>query len=136
MNGVGARNGSPDWTELPLNGMYGAIAGKSHRKQTATTTTNRSSDRSSLTGHGPGSRRHRAPYISAHRPSGNGHIRGGKSGGPGDASHELGEHDIPLGRTEPRIAGGHRQPGLGRFVTRVLGHGGDHLHLVRSEEHT
>jgi len=34
---TGPGNGSPECTEFPLNGMYGAIAGNSHRKQTTTT---------------------------------------------------------------------------------------------------
>src|ERR1035437_10463833 len=101
-------NGSPDWTELPLNGICGATAGNSHRKQTATTAITRTSDRRSLTGHGPGITRQRAPYISAHRPHRSSHIRRRKTACPGDAPDKLGEHDIPLVGTEPGMAGGHR----------------------------
>src|SRR5664279_5096106 len=86
--GADPGNGRPVWTELPLKGRCGAIAGNSHRKHTATTAATRTSARMTFTGHGPGSRRHRGPYISAHAPLGDRHERRRQSGSPGDGLQE------------------------------------------------
>src|SRR5450631_3997272 len=132
---VGPEVCGPVWTALLLKGISGAIAGKSHRKQTATTPTTRISDRNALTRQGPGSSRHRNAYISAQRPRRNSHERGRKTAGPGDGLHELGEHDIALARAELGMAGGHRHPGLARLGTRVLRYRGNGVHVVRSDNH-